>query len=89
MNLNAWIRDVSKDMFTGLDGQSTDIGRVVGALGFITMLGIGVAEEARASPNYPFSFQDFGIGLGAYLTAWGALLKLKENSEPKPTNSQQ
>jgi len=84
MNFAGWIRDVCKDMFTGIDGQSTDIGRVGGFIGLMTILAIGVREEWMASADYPFSFTDFCGGLGMYLAAWGGLLKLKETTEPKP-----
>lgn len=84
IGIAGWIRDISKDMFTGLDGVSTDIGRVGGFLGLIVILAIGVREEWMAGPNYPFNFMDFCGGLAAYLAAWGALLKIKETTEPKP-----
>lgn len=83
MGLPGWVRDVSKDMFTGVDGVSTDIGRVGGFIGLMVILVIGVREEWMANPNYPFSFTDFCGGLAVYLTAWGALLKIKESTEPK------
>lgn len=83
MNFASWVRDVCKDMFTGIDGISTDIGRVGGFIGLIVILAIGIREEWMANADYPFNFMDFCGGLAAYLTAWGALLKLKESTEPK------
>lgn len=84
LNFAGWVRDVSKDMFTGIDGVSTDIGRVGGFIGLMVILGIGIREEWMANPDYPFDFVAFCGGLGVYLGAWGALLKIKETTEPKP-----
>jgi hypothetical protein len=78
-----YFKEALKDILTGVDGESYDIGRVLGVFAVVVYLGIGVHEEWMASQDYPFDFQAFGIGFGSLVTGVGILLKLKENTEPK------
>lgn len=71
-----------KDCLTGIDGQSFDAGRVGFMFSLVLYFGLGISEEFRASPDYPFEYDKFGYGLAAIVTAFGALLKLKERTEP-------
>lgn len=71
---------VIKDLFTSLDGESFDIGRVLWAFGVITFLCLSaytVIWQGKA-----FAMQDFGIGIGATLAAGGAALGFKAKTEP-------
>lgn len=72
----SWITDC----LTGLDGQTYDVGRISGVT--IMLSGLGLSAYDVVWRGHPFSFQDFGVGAGALCAGIGALLKLKENSEP-------
>jgi hypothetical protein len=68
-------------MFTGADNETQDLGRWLSALSFASGIfyeGWDVIINAAA-----FSMQDFGVGMGALAAGAGAMLKLKENTEPK------
>jgi hypothetical protein len=69
-----------KDTLTGKDGESFDVGRVAAVLSFIT--GIGLQVYVVGWKGQPFDFLLFGSGIGAMAAGLGALLKLKEGSEP-------
>lgn len=72
--------DALKQLFTGVDNQTLDLGRVLWAAGAITFMGTAVYAVWKGQPFAP---QDYGIGLGAVLAAGGAALKLKKDTEPK------
>jgi hypothetical protein len=70
---------VVRDLITGVDGQTADVGRIgliISILGYFAMA-VHEVWHGRA-----LNFQDFGIGLAAIVGSFGALLKLKENTEP-------
>lgn len=73
---------VINDLFTGPDNATHDIGRWFAALSAVSA--IFFQGYAVIVHKAPFSMQEFGVGIGALATGIGALLKLKENSEPKP-----
>lgn len=75
------MKDFFRHILTGIDGETYDLGRVIGAMGGTAFTGIGVWQAVHGTA--PFDFQSFGIGFGAMAGGVGALLKLKENSEPK------
>jgi hypothetical protein len=74
------LKTVCKHCATGIDGETYDVGRIIGlvwGIGYVALVG-GSAIAGKS-----ISLQDVGIGAGAIATGIGALLKLKENSEPK------
>ena len=71
---------ILRDLMTGKDGISHDIGRYIAAASSVT--GLFLCSYAVIVKGQPFSFQDFGIGMGSLAAGVGALLKLKENTEP-------
>lgn len=70
-----------KDMLTGIDGESYDIGRVLWAIAFL--VGIGLTIVAYLQGN-KFDLQTYGIGVGALLLSGSGGLKLKSKTEPGP-----
>jgi len=75
---------ILKDAATGLDGETYDVGRLLAILGGTAYIGMGIYGVVHATPDHPFAYQEFGIGFGSMAAGVGALLKLKEGSEPKP-----
>lgn len=67
-----------RDLFTGIDGATWDLGRVALALGVIVMAAGGVGSIVKGS----LDFIAFGAGFGGLLTGGGALLLLKRTTEP-------
>lgn len=73
---------------TGKDNFSLDCGRIcllvstVAYLGFVSVA-LYKAITMPVPPTPIFDMVNFGIGLGGVFAAAGALLKLKENSEPE------
>jgi len=72
-----------KDMLTGIDGESYDIGRVLGAAAVVVYLALGVVGICKATADHPFDFQGYGIGFGSLVAGVGVLLRLKQDTEPK------
>ena len=67
--------------FTGIDGQSWDLGRIlwaIGVLAYIAYAGISLWHNKT-----PFDMQAYGIGFAAVLAAGGAALALKAKTEPQ------
>lgn len=73
---------ILRDIFTGADGVSHDIGRYMAAGS--TLVGLGLQVYAVAWKGQAFDFQAFGIGCGALAAGVGAMLKLKADTEPTP-----
>jgi len=69
------------DSFTTSDGKTFDVGRILGFWSIATF--IFLATWDVLVKGHEFHMQDFGVGLGALMAAMGALLKLKETTEPK------
>lgn len=68
-----------KDLLTGIDGESYDIGRVLWfccGIAFILFTGYDVYHGGHFDPN------NFGIGSGAILGGGGAGVGLKAKTEP-------
>ena len=75
------MQEFIKQMLTGRDNLTYDLGRVLWALAFV--IGVGVATYCAVTGK-PFDLQNYGVGVGALLLAGGAALKLKEDTEPQP-----
>jgi hypothetical protein len=72
--------DLLKDCITCKDGESGDMGRVIGVLLVIAFIGISI--YAYIILKQAFNPVEWGTGAGGTVTGIGALLKLKEKSEP-------
>lgn len=71
-----------RDIVTGLDGKTHDIGRWLGAAGGATGVVLPVYDTIINHAH--FDCQAFGIGMGALAAGVGAMLKMKADTEPKP-----
>ncbi len=71
-----------QDIHTGVDGKTFDHGRVWASL--FGASGLGMQMWDFFARGAKFDMQAFGVGIAAFAAGIGALLKLKENSEPKP-----
>lgn len=72
---------ILKDVFTGIDGESYDMGRVLWALSVIA--GLCYAGYDLVYLNTPFNIVNYGIGVGSLLASGGAALWAKRETEPK------
>jgi hypothetical protein len=70
---------IVRDLFTGVDGVSHDIGRYMAAAATVTGLSL---EVWAVLMQKTFDFQAYGIGCGALAAGVGAMMKLKETTEP-------
>ena len=68
-----------RDLVTCKDGLTHDIGRWGGAIALLTGLALQVWAVAKGQP---FDMLQFGTGIGALAAGVGAMLKLKESTEP-------
>lgn len=69
-----------KDILTGVDNQTYDVGRLLWVLGVLVYLGLSITALVKGQPWEP---QSFGIGLGAVLAGGGAALGFKKATEPQ------
>lgn len=69
-----------RDILTGKDGITHDIGRWAAVASILT--GLGLQIYAVGWRGQPFDMLAFGGGIGALAAGIGALLKLKEGTEP-------
>ncbi len=84
--MNVLFRTVVKHISTGADGETYDVGRIIGWVGSVLYLLMGLAElTACLARGEHFPFNDYGIGFGAFTAGTGALLLMKQGSEPKAT----
>ena len=68
-----------KDLFTGIDGESFDVGRVLWVLAALVGLGL---EVYCVLTKTSFDLQQYGLGVGALLLAGGFSLSVKAKTEP-------
>ena len=71
-----WLVDIT----TGIDGTTRDIGRVCGLAAFV--VGLSLQIYVVAFRAQPFEFTQFGLGIAAMATGIGAMLRLKQDTEP-------
>jgi hypothetical protein len=74
--MNKFIRDC----FTGVDGVSWDIGRILWALSVLTFLGCAIYAISKGQL---WNAVEFGTGAGLVLAGGGAALGFKGHTEPK------
>lgn len=73
------MKSVLRQLFTGADGQTHDIGRYLWALGVLTMI---IYAGWHVIQNHQFDPVAYGTGLGALLAGGGAGVALKYRAEP-------
>jgi len=75
------MKEILKQLVTGIDGETHDVARWLGILAVLHFLFLStwvvIVQHAEWKPS------DYGLGVGAVFTAIGAFIKLKENQEPK------
>jgi hypothetical protein len=72
---------ILRDLLTGIDGKTHDIGRWAAFVSFIA--GIGLQVYVVVWKAQPFDFTQFGGGVALMAAGIGAMLKLKQDTEPK------
>jgi len=73
------LRENMNDAFTGKDGETLDLGRILWALGCLVFLALSTGNFLRGAIFDPTSF---GIGFGGLLAGGGGALALKSHTEP-------
>lgn len=68
-----------KNLFTGKDNETFDIGRVLWALSCLTFLGISILTTIQGQPFHPM---EWGTGLSAVLAGGGISVAVKSHTEP-------
>jgi hypothetical protein len=68
-----------RDLMTGIDGTTYDLARVMGGIGAIPLIVGGFVAIWRNS----FDPTQYGTGFGLVMTALGAALVLKRQTEPQ------
>ena len=72
---------ILRDIFTGADGESHDVGRYLWVVSVLA--GLAYAGYDLIYLKTPFNIVNFGIGVGSLLAAGGTALMLKRDAEPK------
>jgi len=72
---------ILNDLLTGADNETQDIGRWFAALSGAA--GVFLQGWSVIVHHVPFDMQSFGVGVGSLAAGIGAMIKLKENSEPR------
>lgn len=70
---------VLKDILTGINGETYDLGRLLWAVGVLTYIGLAIYALIKGQLWQP---ESYGIGLGAVLAGGGAGIGLKKATEP-------
>jgi uncharacterized membrane protein len=80
------IKDVFRQLGTGIDNKTHDVIRWLAIITFVTALSLTI--YIVVIKDSPFNIQDFCIALSSLFVAVGGALKLKETTEPglKTTN---
>ena len=73
-----------KQMFTGKDNKTLDLGRVLWAKAVLAFLGLAFYGVYKGNP---VDYMAFGTGLAAVLAAGGAAIGFKAKSEPDADTS--
>jgi hypothetical protein len=72
------VKDVLKQLLTGKDNVTYDIGRVTWLLGFIAVISLAVYEVMHTT----ISLREFAEALGIVTGASGAAVAMKGKTEP-------
>jgi len=70
-----------RDLFTGKDNKTWDLGRVMWAWGTVVYFAMTLYSLYKAIPVDPLNW---ATGFGAILAAGGAAIMLKRQDEPHP-----
>ena len=73
------MNDVIKQLLTGKDNQTHDLGRWTWMVGFLAVLAIAIYEVMQAKA---VSLAELASALGIVSGAGGASVMMKQNSEP-------
>jgi len=73
------MNDVIKQLLTGKDNQTHDLGRWTWMVGFLAVLAIAIYEVMQAKS---ISLTELAEALGIVSGAGGASVMMKQNSEP-------
>lgn len=73
--------EVVKQLLTGADNETHDIGRWFAAISGCA--GVFLQGWSVIAQHNAFNMQEFGVGVGALAAGIGAMLKLKESTEPR------
>jgi hypothetical protein len=72
------VKDVLKQLLTGKDNVTYDIGRVTWLLGFIAVISLAIYEVMHTT----ISLREFAEALGIVTGASGAAVAMKGKTEP-------
>lgn len=72
---------ILKDIFTGIDGETHDVGRYLWIIAVLA--GLSYAGYDLIYLKNHFDIISYGTGVGVLLAGGGAALKLKQDTEPK------
>ena len=72
---------IVRQLLTGVDNQTHDLGRWLAAVSSAT--GLGLQVYVVAWKGQPFDMAAFGLGCGALAAGVGAMLRLKADTEPR------
>lgn len=75
------LKRFAKDTFTGIDGESIDIGRVLWAAGAVVFFVLSIF--AVMIKGQVFDAMAYGTAFGAILAGGGAALGFKAKTEPQ------
>ena len=73
------MKDILKQLLTGKDNKTYDIGRVTWLLGFIAVIGLAVYEVMHGA----VSLRELAEALGIVSGAGGASAMMKKDTEPQ------
>jgi len=76
------VKDLLKQLLTGKDNATYDIGRVTWLVGFIAVISLAVYEVMHTS----VSLREFAEALGIVTGASGAAVAMKGRTEPGDEN---
>lgn len=68
-----------RQLFTGVDNETLDLGRVLWAITMLVYCGLSIAHLITSDQ---FDAQSWAIGAGAILAGGGGGIALKANTEP-------
>lgn len=74
------MREFTKQIFTGKDKSTYDVGRVLWVLGVLVYLGLAILASIQMQPWHPM---EFGTGLSAILAGGGIGIGVKSHTEPE------
>ena len=77
------MKKMIKDLFTGPDGETHDPARWLWIVGVIVFLGLSGFEVYKTNR---FDMVNYGIAFGTLLGGGAAGVKIKESTEPKPSD---